>query len=152
MDGSIFEKFKPNLIALLVGAIASASAVWNVADNLHKREIGILERQNADIQKRVIEVEAQLKLARQERCAPAAAVADAGRSRKRELEALIRTLEAEIVAKKEELRRHAPVVVGGEKDDSYLEVESELHSLQAQRDEAKRQLIRVVGGGDPAAK
>lgn len=141
MDWTIFEKFKPNLIALLVGVIASVPAVWTVADNLHKKEVAILERQNADVQKHLADVEALLKITRQEARDSTTANADVGRARKPELEALIRNLDVEVKAKKVELVWRSGLDVDAPKNALYLEAENELHALQAQRDDARRQLI-----------
>lgn len=146
MDLSIFEKFKANLVALLAGVIVSVPATWTVADNLHKKEVAILELQNTNVQKHLAEVEALLKVARQEALDSGTANVDASRARKAELEALIRDLDVEIKAKKVELVRHSGLEVDGPKDASFLEIENELHTLQAQRDDARRQLIQVVGG------
>jgi hypothetical protein len=146
MDFSIFEKFKANLIALLVGVIVSVPAVWTVADNLHKKEVAIFELQNTLVQKRLFEVETLLKAARQEARDSVTARLEGRRSRKPELESLIRNLDVEIKTKKMELGLHSGLTVDSPKDASYLEVENELHTLQAQRDDARRQLSHVVGG------
>jgi predicted nucleotide-binding protein len=143
MDTSVIEKFKNNFAAFLVGAMASAATVWSVADNLHKKEVTIIEREKAELQRRLSEAEAALKT---QVALPNANVTKASLGRKQEIEALIQSLDAEIKAKKVELARNAPITVGGPKDEGYMRVEGELRSLQQQRDNARLLLIGVVGG------
>jgi hypothetical protein len=145
MDVAILlDKFNKNLIALLVGASVSAAGTWSIAENLHKKETAILERELADYQKRLSESDATLKAAKQ----TSKDIISPDRSsaqQKTEIEALVKKLDVEIASKKVELIRHSPIMVDGPKDDSFLRVEEELRSLQNQRDEARLRLIQVVG-------
>lgn len=142
---SVAEKFKSNFIAFVVGALASGGTVLSVVDSLHKKEITIIEREKADLQRRLADTEALLK-AQTVTPKVTAPIADSSPTRKQEIEALIQNLDKEIKAKKEELGRNAPVTVDAPKDEGYMRVESELRSLQHQRDNARQRLIEVVGG------
>ncbi|WP_066881881.1 hypothetical protein [Dechloromonas denitrificans] len=145
MDMSVIEKFKNNFLAFLVGALASGATVWSVADGLHKKEVTIIEREKAELQKRLNQAETVLKT---QIVLPKACVADAEENprRKQDVEALIQSLDAEIKAKKVELARNVPMMVDSPKDEGYMRVEVELRSLQQQRDKARLLLIEVTGG------
>lgn len=145
MDTSVIEKFKNNFLAFLVGALASGATVWSAADGLHKKEVTIIEREKAELQRRLTEAEATL---RTQATLPKAGTADAGGSlnRKQDIEALIQSLDVEIKAKKVELARNAPMMADSPKDEGYMRVEGELRSLQQQRDEARLRLIEVTSG------
>lgn len=146
MESSITEKFKNNLAALFAGAIASGAVVWSVADNLHKKEVVILERGQAEIQKRLSEAEALLKAAQQVSTKSSAPESkDLSSTRKQEIETMIQKLDAEIKAKKIELARSAGMT-DQPKDDFYMRIKDELRSLQQQRDSARLRLIQVLGG------
>lgn len=144
MDATLLEKFKNNIIALLVGACASAAGAWSVADSLHKKETAILERELTDYQRRLSESDVALKAA-QQTSKNAISRDRISAQQKPEIEALVKKLDAEIASKKGELIRHSPIMVDGPKGDSFLRVEEELRSLQKQRDEARLRLIQVVG-------
>lgn len=142
MDMSVVEKFKNNFIAFLIGAVASGAVVWSAADNLHKKEVAIIEREKIDLQRRLSETEVSLKAQiMRPKSVPTDMIA-----REQEIETLIQTLDVEIKAKKVELARNSPLTVDGPKDEGYMRVESELKSLQQQRDNARQRLIEVVGG------
>lgn len=140
MGPSAIEKFKNNLVAFLVGAITSGGIVWSVADNLHKKEITILEREQIEIQKRLNEAVTLLATTK----ASVSDSHDSSSTRKQEIETLIQKLDAEIKAKKVELARHSPMSDDSPKDGSYMRIDDELRSLQQQRDEARQRLIQVL--------
>lgn len=145
MDATLLAKFKNNLIAFIAGSIVSSAGAWTVADNLHKKEIAILERELADSQKRFAEADVALKAAQQTSkiMIPPKKISAQQRL---EVESLVKELDAEIKVKKEELVRHSPISVDSPKNDSYLRVEEELRSLQKQRNETRLRLIDLIGG------
>lgn len=145
MDPSILDKYKDNIVAFFAGSITFCIATWLVADNFRTREVAVLEREKAELQRRISDADMALK-----QCGAVAEASSARSNRlsslgRIQLETLINTIDFEINSKKEQLAGNSSITVGGPQPESYGRIEAELKSLQEQRDQARRRLINAAG-------
>jgi peptidoglycan hydrolase CwlO-like protein len=146
MLSDFIEKYHKNLTAFVAGVTISGSIVWIVYDKLHNREIAILERTQADLQKRLTDTKTELKDMQQTLSRATPSPVKASHSvQKQDIEGMIKKLDGEIKQKKLELASHSPIMWGEPTDDGYKRVEDELHTLQKQKDDSRQRLIQVLG-------
>lgn len=154
MDFTISEKYKNNLLAFGAGAIVSGGLVWAIAGNLHAQKVDILETSLREAKIKLAETkgqltEAQLSLANANDSATATAIAlkteQDKQSRRQELASLLRSIDKDIKARKQELILASPISPNDSKGELYLRAESELASLEERRNEVLAQQIASSG-------
>lgn len=154
MDFTIPEKYKNNLLAFGAGVLFSGSIVSAIAGNLHAQKVDILETALRESKLKLADTQgqlaaAQLSLEKAKDSATAVAVTlkaeQDKQSRKQELASLLRSIDKEIKARKQELILASPISAGGPKGELYLRAESELASLEERRNDVLAQQIASSG-------
>lgn len=145
MDFSVIEKHKNNLLAFIAGAVVALGATWTVAGNLHAQKVDILETALRESQKKLGEAQVSLEKAQIAVAAASASLkAEQGaRSRKQDLNLLLRSIDKEIALKKKELIMASGISSSDQKGELYLRAEDELRSLNERRNDVLAQLIRL---------